>query len=438
MNAKQKENESLHDYTRRFKTCRDIIESQLGGPIELKKYIQTLPEYIEYNERTMEQENKTQSDSDSEQESKENKYEMQQNLDIMKRNLIKKASEKLYAFIYLENSNQNKFAGVIKTLNQQKSFGNYQFPNTIVEASEILSNHNYENNKIKNAQRNANKINAEINKTIEKGENQNVNQAPIPTLSFAQLKIRCYCCGKKGHKSPQCKYKNTIPNEDWAITKTKRQFTQSNNSIDNDVSTMTTKESTISKKQNEKKIGWANLHFTFFQSKEMKELVLLDSDSTDTVFCNKNYVTNVRKSDKPLILKTNGGEIVTTEICDVPYLGTQWFNENAVTNIISLADIAEKYRVTMDTKDEKSFTVYLPDKTIKFPQMRGGLYARNPQESKQSFQLTSILKNKKQENFVTKEKNKKSFSCEKITKSNGISIPRRPKKGCEPKSNKEF
>ena len=107
----------------------------------------------------------------------------------------------------------------------------------------------------------------------------------------------------------------------------------------------------------------------------MKELVLLDSNSTDTVFCNKNYVTNIRKANKLLILKTKGGEIVTTQICDVPYLGTQWFNKNAVTNIIRLADIAEKYQVTMDTEDEKLFTVYLPDKTVKFPQMRGGLYA---------------------------------------------------------------
>ena len=122
---------------------------------------------------------------------------MQQNIDLMKINLMKRASEKLYAIIYLENSDQNKFAGVIKTLSQQKSFGNDQFPNTIVEASAILSNHNYESNKIINAQRNANKINAEINKNIEKGENQNENHAPIPTLSFAQLKIRCYCCEKR-------------------------------------------------------------------------------------------------------------------------------------------------------------------------------------------------------------------------------------------------
>ena len=73
----------------------------------------------------------------------------------------------------------------------------------------------------------------------------------------------------------------------------------------------------------------------------MKELVLLDSDPTGTVFYNRNYVANIRKSDRPLILKIDGSKIVTTEICEVPYFGIQWFNKNAVTNILSLANIAE-------------------------------------------------------------------------------------------------
>ena len=292
-------------------------------------------------------------------------------------------------------------------MNQQKSFGNDQFPNTIVEASEILSNHNDENQKLKQTQRQI-RNNYGNHKNNVKPENTNEHNIPIPTLSFAQLEVRCHCCGKKGHKSPQCNYKNSIPREEWAITKTRKQFAQASNKCSNDNSTITTKDSTISTHKNsEKQMGWANLHFSFFQSNEMKELVLLDSDSTDTVFCNRNYVTNIRKSDKPLILKTNGGEITTTHICKVPYLGTQWINENAVTNIISLSDIAEKYRVTMDTQNEKAFTVYLPNKTIKFPQMKGGLYARNPYETKSAFQLTSILKNK-QEDYITKEKMKRA------------------------------
>ena len=88
----------------------------------------------------------------------------------------------------------------------------------------------------------------------------------------------------------------------------------------------------------------------------------------------------------------------------------------------------------METKNKKSFIVFLPDKTVKFPQLRGGLYARNPQESKLSFQLSSISKNKKKRSMV-KEKNKKAEAAKKCTKSNGMIIPRGPKKGIQFKSN---
>ena len=39
LNARQK------DYTRRFKTAKDIVESHKGGPIILTKYIQLSQEY---------------------------------------------------------------------------------------------------------------------------------------------------------------------------------------------------------------------------------------------------------------------------------------------------------------------------------------------------------------------------------------------------------
>jgi hypothetical protein len=33
INVKQRENESLQDYTKRFKTLMDAMESHIGGPI---------------------------------------------------------------------------------------------------------------------------------------------------------------------------------------------------------------------------------------------------------------------------------------------------------------------------------------------------------------------------------------------------------------------
>ena len=91
--TRQKEGESLQDYTRRFKTSTEILESRLGGPLILAKYVQTMDKY-DANDP-----DKTES-------------------------LIKKASEGLFAFLYLENSDQGKYGTIIQNLNSQKSLGN--------------------------------------------------------------------------------------------------------------------------------------------------------------------------------------------------------------------------------------------------------------------------------------------------------------------------
>ena len=37
---------------------------------------------------------------------------------------------------------------------------------------------------------------------------------------------------------------------------------------------------------------------SFFQGESMREIILLDSNSFNAVFCNDNYVTNSRESGK--------------------------------------------------------------------------------------------------------------------------------------------
>jgi hypothetical protein len=74
-NVRQKEGESLQDYTRRFKTAREILESHLGGQIILSKYVRSMPTY---NENDVENNTK----------------------------LIETSSEQLFAFLYLENTDQ--------------------------------------------------------------------------------------------------------------------------------------------------------------------------------------------------------------------------------------------------------------------------------------------------------------------------------------------
>jgi hypothetical protein len=188
---KQKEGESLQDYTRRFKTLTEILESHLGGPLILEKYVRTMESY---DENEVDKTNK----------------------------MIAKASEGLYAFLYLENSDQDKYGSIISNLNLQKSLGNDQYPRTIVETNNVLSNHKFDITKVKKPDQ------KHHNKSIPRKEDKDDEE--VTPLSFAQMEgKKCYCCGKPGHKSRECRSKEKIIREEWAINKSQQQHVQSKN-----------------------------------------------------------------------------------------------------------------------------------------------------------------------------------------------------------------
>lgn len=114
LGTKQLEGESLNEYTRRFKSSRDMLISHLGAPINLSKYVKTMEGYDGSN------------------------------LDkILK--LMNRAQEQLFAFTFFENSNQNKYSSIMTNLNSQKSLKNDQYPKTIVDACKVLSLHKFDN-----------------------------------------------------------------------------------------------------------------------------------------------------------------------------------------------------------------------------------------------------------------------------------------------------
>ena len=102
---------------------------------------------------------------------------------------------------------------------------------------------------------------------------------------------------------------------------------------------------------------------------------------------------------------------MVTQKYKIPHLGTHWFYSNAITNIISLADISEMFRVTMDTQKEKALIVHMDDKKVKFPHMLGGLYARKPGENSNNTNNNEYIKVKDtQQSYLTVKDNYKVLS----------------------------
>ncbi len=101
----------------------------------------------------------------------------------------------------------------------------------------------------------------------------------------------------------------------------------------------------------------------------------MDSQSTVHHFGNEAFVTNIRQLDATLRLATNGGVATTNLIADTGGVGTVWFDPKAITNIYSLACMADKYRITYDSSVERAFIVHTEYGPLKFVERPDGLYA---------------------------------------------------------------
>ncbi len=96
--------------------------------------------------------------------------------------------------------------------------------------------------------------------------------------------------------------------------------------------------------------GWclpeAPMDMAFKQSKkglrgyDLRAVVLLNNQSTVDIFCNKEFVSNIQLAPEPLILKSNGSELIAHHIVNVAdYDEPVWFSKKAITNIFTLKNM---------------------------------------------------------------------------------------------------
>ena len=67
---------------------------------------------------------------------------------------------------------------------------------------------------------------------------------------------------------------------------------------------------------------------------DLRHVILLDNQSTMSLFCNKRLVQNIHKSPEPLILKSNGGSMTVHEVASIGKKAEVWFSRDAITNIL--------------------------------------------------------------------------------------------------------
>ena len=98
-----------------------------------------------------------------------------------------------------------------------------------------------------------------------------------------------------------------------------------------------------------KKTKWSSMQVCLMDKKKdisskMKDEIILDNRSTESIFANPELVEGIRKSNSTLEMATNNaGTRLTNQEANVPGFGTVWYDEGAIVNIFSFAELVDKH-----------------------------------------------------------------------------------------------
>ena len=114
ISTKQRDGESLIEYTGRLLTARNVLTSHIGGPLIFTKGAKQINK--EYD-----------------------------SLDAKQRGEIHdKVWNEFVAYLFLHNADQSKYGSLLKELKHQHALNNDQYPKTLSRAIEILSNRSFD------------------------------------------------------------------------------------------------------------------------------------------------------------------------------------------------------------------------------------------------------------------------------------------------------
>ena len=134
--------------------------------------------------------------------------------------------------------------------------------------------------------------------------------------------------------------------------------------------------------QQQSATNWFGMQLCMAMVPEMRDRVLLDSDSSVHLFCNPQLVEGIQPAKEPLEVYTNAGIFRATQMAyvrgsdqDIPV----WYSPDAVTNVLSLAQLRKQRRITYDSEKEPAFHVHFQNGvTMKFREHGEDIYSYAP------------------------------------------------------------
>jgi hypothetical protein len=122
-------------------------------------------------------------------------------------------------------------------------------------------------------------------------------------------------------------------------------------------------------------------------------MMLLDNQSAVDLFCNRELVSRVWRTEDSMTVHGNGGALTTQHKAHIKNCGDVWFHSKALTNILSLKNARDKYHVTYDSLGDGDFTVHKPNGVdVHFAMHADGLHCHDTKNRQFSMPMVSTVK----------------------------------------------
>jgi hypothetical protein len=241
--------------------------------------------------------------------------------------------------------------------------------------------------------------------------------------------INCYTCQEKGHPANHCPNNDKKADKDDdaastanSVSKLKKDFkkiSKAFTTVNAKLEQLKESESDLSGSEGEEASHFQykeSFQFTQLESKfgpnisnmfkqahgdkitlDLKNIILLDSQSTMDLFCNKNLVQKTYKTINTMKLKSNGGLMLVGRKATISgYRKEVWFSTDAITNVVALSNLIQQYRVTYDSIDMMFVVHREPENSyMEFRMHESGLHYYDPlqENAEQMAFVNTVAKN---------------------------------------------
>jgi len=202
----------------------------------------------------------------------------------------------------------------------------------------------------------------------------------------------CYRCGKKGHPASACLVKPPSDDDGKSSRSSKsKSSSKVMTEIQKSMKTMGKAMTQLGKgadfdddlfgEQSHAQVSAYS--YATRKTMSMRDQLLLDNHSSVHTMCNPKFVTNIRSSESPMLLKSNGGTLPINKVADFEGFEIEtWFLGNAMTNILSFSLVKSEHDITYDGD---AFIIHRAAKG--FPDMvfkphASGLHVYDPEDAR--------------------------------------------------------